>query len=606
MDDRRDRTLVLTSALVGLVVSVGLLLAVLDVNDLPLLCRDSAVMFAGALVVVGLPAAILFATAGGCLGLLLRRREASAALVSLAVLALMVALVIALAMRSGAALFLKRHMPVAVLLMGAALSALGAARIRRSRVLLSGGAALVLALVIAFGGGVALSNPELAADEVPRAAPAHGGKILLLGVDGMCWETLNRWEPHATADYEWFRQRGYIGPLETVFPPKSPRIWSSMATGVTPEDHGVISYTSTVITGVRRPLPQVPRLEGAFLWLRALERFGLLHRRPVSSADLRRPAFWEIMTDPALSSDVIGWWATWPATHPNGRLVSDKFYFWRDQRMTGGTAAPPSSLVYPPGLEAQLSELRVSPNDMSADEVLDLIDIPREEAETLSGLPYQHHEVLSELPLAFTMDETYAAVTERFLTDRTGSRITVTYLRGVDLLSHASMHFSNLYPESGATDGERARYGELITRYYGRVFAQLRKFVEAAGDDVLVLVVSDHGFERLNDRLYGHEDTPPGVIMAIGGGAGELTERLDATVYDVAPTMLWLAGMPAAEDMPGRPLAELFPEIARTAPPSPRIRTYGPRSMDAYVSSGGGDVADERMLELMRSLGYID
>ena len=465
MDDRRDRTLKLTSVLVGLVVSVGLLFAVLDTNDLPLLSRDSVVMLAGALVLVGLPAAILFAISGGCLGRLLRRRKASAALASLAALVLFVALVAVLAMRGGAAEFLKRHLPVAVLFAGSALSALGAERVRRSRVLLSGAAALALILAIAFGGGVPLSDPEPTAGEILSSAPGHDRRILLLGVDGMCWETLNRWAPHATADYDWLLQRGHIGPLETICPPMSPSVWSSMATGVSPEEHGVLSYTSTVIKGIRRPIPQIPRMEGAFLWFRALERFGFLDRHPVSSLDLRRPTFWEMMSDPALQSDIVGWWVTWPATHLNGRLVSDKFYFWREQVRAPNESAPLSGLTHPPGLEAELSGLRVSPSDMSADDVLELIDIPREEAETLSGRPYGHHDVLSELPLAFTMDETYTAVTERFLTDRSGSRITVGYLRGVDILSHASMHFSNLYPESGATEEERARYGELLTRY---------------------------------------------------------------------------------------------------------------------------------------------
>ena len=130
--------------------------------------------------------------------------------------------------------------------------------------------------------------------------------------------------------------------------------------------------------------------------------------------------------------------------------------------------------------------------------------------------------------------------------------------------------------------------------------------MEIVGDDALVLVVSDHGFERINDRLYHHVNTPAGVIMAIGGGARELEERIDASIYDLAPTMLWLAGMPAAEDMPGRPLTEYFPEIARIAPPRPRIQTYGPRSVGVHAGPEGGDVADERMMELMRSLGYID
>ena len=84
MDRSRERTLAFTSILVGLIVSAGLLLAILDVNLLPLLSRDSAILLAGALIIVGLPVAIAFAAIGACLGALLRRRGASAAMVSLA------------------------------------------------------------------------------------------------------------------------------------------------------------------------------------------------------------------------------------------------------------------------------------------------------------------------------------------------------------------------------------------------------------------------------------------------------------------------------------------------------------------------------------------
>jgi hypothetical protein len=64
--------------------------------------------------------------------------------------------------------------------------------------------------------------------------------------------------------------------------------------------------------------------------------------------------------------------------------------------------------------------------------------------------------------------------------------------------------------------------------------------------------------------------------------------------------------MPAAADMPGRPLTELFPEIARVAPPAVRVETYGSRTVFGPATAEVDDVAEERMMELMRSLGYID
>ena len=53
----------------------------------------------------------------------------------------------------------------------------------------------------------------------------------------------------------------------------------------------------------------------------------------------------------------------------------------------------------------------------------------------------------------------------------------------------------------------------------------------------------------------------------------------DASVYDVAPTVLRVCGLPSALDMEGRCLEEtLTPEFRRQHPPLRQIPTYGPPS----------------------------
>ncbi len=66
--------------------------------------------------------------------------------------------------------------------------------------------------------------------------------------------------------------------------------------------------------------------------------------------------------------------------------------------------------------------------------------------------------------------------------------------------------------------------------------------------------------------------------MAIDGRtASGIHGAFEATVYDVVPTILWLAGYRVAEDMSGRPLVELFPRARATGNPGSRIPTYGSR-----------------------------
>jgi tetratricopeptide (TPR) repeat protein len=86
----------------------------------------------------------------------------------------------------------------------------------------------------------------------------------------------------------------------------------------------------------------------------------------------------------------------------------------------------------------------------------------------------------------------------------------------------------------------------------------------------------------------------------------------DAGLLDVAPTLLTLLGLPAADDMPGRVLVEGLAGAA--AEPLPRIASY---ENAAPPTAGGGapapaaaatrrdPAADEALLARLRSLGYL-
>jgi hypothetical protein len=505
-----------------------------------------------------------------------------------------------------------RHWPIVVLL-GGSVALRRASWARRRGALVGGTVALLLSTTSlgVFTGSLLVAETEPVTEEIQPVPPAHGGRIVLVGVDGLCWETLNRWRSRRNSeDLRWFEERASVAPLRTLTPADSPRIWTTIATGVLPEEHGVLGFTSWEFSGLERPLIEIPRLCGAFFWLRLTERLGVAQQRPISALDVRRPPFWDIVGTPDRLVDVVGWWATWPALPVNGRLVSDKFYFWRDKQkeQKEGAASqqrdPERALTFPNEIEAILDALRMPPEEMTPEQIGSFITIPPEEVMGLAKQHYRHHEVMSELPLAFTMDETYYRMAHEFLTRGPRNGIHAFYFRGPDIISHSAMRYSSLYPEARKTKESEVRYGELLSAYYAYTFARLRGLVEAAGENAAVLVVSDHGFERSADGEFNHRNAPDGVIMAMGRGKGDHSPKPPPTVMDVAPTVLWLAGYPVADDMPGRPLRERFPELG--AVEVAKCRSYGPRRPLLRTNAQGPTQEDEEMLDLLRTLGYIE
>jgi arylsulfatase A-like enzyme len=164
------------------------------------------------------------------------------------------------------------------------------------------------------------------------------------------------------------------------------------------------------------------------------------------------------------------------------------------------------------------------------------------------------------------------------------------------------MCHSNLYPECEVSPRGKALYGELVSRYYADTFRRLRRIIEAAGEGALIVIVSDHGFAQEGPGFMDHHDGPPGVLMVVGGPRDAKVEP-PPSVYDIAPTLLWLKGFPVAEDMPGRALSELF--SGSDGPALASIATYGYRGPTAVVGSGQVGQTDAEMMRLLKTLGYI-
>ena len=98
-----------------------------------------------------------------------------------------------------------------------------------------------------------------------------------------------------------------------------------------------------------------------------------------------------------------------------------------------------------------------------------------------------------------------------------------------------------------------------------------------------------------------------GMLLMAGPRVRQGARIEGASVYDIAPTMLTMLGMPRARDMSGRVLeealrTEMFPEELLKG----SVRTYEHREPIPRVEGSQDQEADEEMRKRLRSLGYIE
>jgi hypothetical protein len=353
----------------------------------------------------------------------------------------------------------------------------------------------------------------------------------------------------------------------------------------------------------------IARAAGAQLGADGVSLIGLRIEQ-VESSDRNVPALWNIASAHDRTVGVVGWWCTWPAEAVRGTLVSDFLFFASTRRLLALADAP----------EVMLDEGAVQP---STDVDLLVEAMPRRwqlDAEALAKFVPRNSprfgahlnvparvEAFSDPPLTILKD-TYLQNVPHFAAARALAKrrpdLLLVYTNFVDAVEHKFWRWyePGRFPDTPPEDV--ADFADTIPRAYAWVDEQVGKILELAGDDAVVLVLSDHGHHAAKPGgvFSGeHGDAPPGIFVAAGPGVPQGGTLADATLLDIAPTVLTLLGLPAAADMPGRVLRELFPGHREAE----RVATYRdvPRTATGAPAAGALDPA---VRERLRALGYLD
>ena len=190
-----------------------------------------------------------------------------------------------------------------------------------------------------------------------------------------------------------------------------------------------------------------------------------------------------------------------------------------------------------------------------------LADLSAEETDELIG--YTHNPVLpTAVSLLLSVYDADLSCL-RFMHNelRGGSyRLGLIMLNGPDMAMHA--FFKDRFPEDfGLQESAHPKWGGIIDSIHTLMDGKIGEIIEAAGEDTVVLIISDHGMEAdPRNFIWPGWHGPEALFILAGGPVRPGGEIKEIGYLDIAPTVLYLLGYPVPEDIPGRVLTEVIAE----------------------------------------------
>jgi predicted AlkP superfamily phosphohydrolase/phosphomutase len=427
-------------------------------------------------------------------------------------------------------------------------------------------AGIVFPIALRPGRPVAPVPVPLATERIPATR-----RVVLIGIDGLGPDLVRKAADEGRLPaLRGLMRRGGAGPLASLRPAEGPPIWTTIFTGRFPRDHGVKGFTTYTL----RSSPSVYELLPRGTFVSQLEKWRLVKTQPVTANSRKRRALWEVLNAFGVSTGVVRFWGTEPPEHLKGFMLSNYFHLEEADPLRG-----PETL-YPRDLWAEVRARAVQPAEVSPELLKEFVDLSVE----IPGDAVSWRRELVERALA--PDLSYERAGE-VLRSAYGTPFYANYFYGLDVVGHTFTRFANPKRFGDVSPLEERRYGRVVERY----LALLDEWIGAAArslepSDILV-VASGYGMEpvplwrRLLSGLEGeaplsasHEGAPDGFLLIAGEGVRPGAATKGATILDIAPTILYLMGLPVARDMDGRVLTEILDESFAQAHPESLIPSY--------------------------------
>ncbi|MCI4355163.1 MAG: alkaline phosphatase family protein, partial [Thermoplasmata archaeon] len=242
----------------------------------------------------------------------------------------------------------------------------------------------------------------------------------------------------------------------------------------------------------------------------------------------------------------------------------------------GGDPGP----LFPPDLLAEARMLIVQPSDVDPALLAQFVDFSVD----LPNDPVPWRRELVQRALAPDMTYQRAGALLRSAYD---PPFFATYFYGLDIVGHSFLRYAHPEVFGNVPQKEARRYGHVIDRYLTLLSQWVGDLERGLRPGEILLVVSAYGMEPapLWRRVLGwvgggpalggtHDGGPDGLLIAVGDGIRPGVAISSASVLDIAPTVLYLMGLPVARDMEGRVLTEILDDDFARAHPVAFVPSY--------------------------------
>ncbi|MFT5287766.1 MAG: hypothetical protein ACI8TQ_003954 [Planctomycetota bacterium] len=423
--------------------------------------------------------------------------------------------------------------------------------------------------------------------------------VVIVGIDGL--------EPTLVAELiaagrmpnlASFVKTGVIGRLASMIPTYSPVIWTSIATGQHPSEHGITFFHDA-------------------------------ENRPYTSNTRKVPALWNIVSDAGLGVNCVGWWNTWPAEPINGYMLSSY------------AAQAQAQLIWKPGVWENLED-QTWPNDLwkeiksdmvfvsDATKVRDLLwDVfpaphDQDSATPEFDLDPVTQKSVTDLGWTFAADLSSAAVAvhlqEQYATD-----LSLVYLAMTDVAGHRfwNYHEPTAYSYE-LNEPAKSDFAEYVNLSYVETDRMLGELLATLPANANVLVLSDHGMHpdpiALDDPESGtsghHREGRAGIFAAKGPLVQSLGNLLEdptrgelGHVLEVAPLVLHMLSIPVPEHWPALAgsmrLEQVLDESWRRTHPLEKTANVDAKFRPATPAKIPFAKVDQDFMESFSGIGYI-
>lgn len=445
---------------------------------------------------------------------------------------------------------------------------------------------------------VATDAPKTAA----RSAVVSPPPVVLIGADGMTFDVLNPLlEAGELPNISALINRGASAVLNSEDPMRSPAIWTTLATGQPRSVHKIYDFVT-----------------GTTYWPKEL-------RTPdqhLVTSDMRgAPALWQLASAQRKKSLVVGWLNTWPAEKLHGIMFAPYVALneLRQTSIKGRIYRRAEGQAYPAEQFARILPLIVPTEEVGEQHIKPLADVPAK-----GSLLYQRIPILERYMFSLRWSIASTLTNVRLLESSVANHgpfdLYMTYFDGSDTLAHRfwimrstekkireRLAAHGFDPELAAE--LKRRFGGVVDGYYRLIDKMIGRIRRAVGHNATIVLVSDHGWGDSEGPAALHSNVPfdgvhfkEGVFIAAGEQIrpGKVSPL---SLYEVAPTVLYLMGVQPPAAMPGRIATEIIrPEQLRRHKPT---ASNAPVPRAEKATQRPAPHADEEMQRL-RSLGYID